>query len=1090
MKKKALLIFSFLLAALTSSAQNQVFYNGFEEVQGTDTTALGWFQFINTQTGDTRDSVYTGAQYAGSNSCWFYNDAATEGSAWLRAIKFRNLPLKANTSYRLSFWLKGDTQYTLDGTTLKNSNVRATVMTGEEYADVQLLSADSTKFDYTSNVSSGDWKKYTYMFYYLGYDIQSKYFANHKSATSPDSVLKDKCFAAIYLYNPGDYYLDEVSMNESTIAGTYFNNDVIKVDFGYATNIATLAKSVNAGKLQLPTDCAKVTVNGSEVSIASVEVQSDGYLYIFLGDTFPQSESDNVTVSFTNPTGADQLLYTASLRPNSASESKAVLNFSDEKASFDENMTDVTSVAYDPPTLTSAEPEDGSFDLPLSTNSFTLNFDKPINIDKVTATLNGGSIKDEKMAITPASGFAQSVTLTRTGSTEFTSGEYSIKLDKIIGKLSYADEIFNTVNLTYNLGSKAADPNDTTYVVWRDSFNVLGQNYIPNQGWTFVHEGNEMTAGSQAGSGPRLFQFGDGGDVTIPMYIRCGTAVYGAKEDHPLTLKTGKYQIHYNCFGWKATPTLKFELLDANDNVILSRLDVCKPNVNGSKNAVTGSTSVTVDVKIPSDGNYKLRWTTVADDGTPNTSGMIEIMFGNCSVTYIPSVPGAYYKTMIANSLAAAKTVVVNDTSLRYAGPAYTSLKESIAKYEGKSFTAPSAYINGSNELNNAASAMTAHRKLIDTYDPMVSAAQAIIATYAGTKYANDASYPALQAMIDKYNGKALTQDDSLNTAIKELSNATTYCSNMCKYVIDDLNDRTAFAIATAKKLGIADDDADIVAAQASITDNDGLVQNINDKIRKTLYKNLADPADTTFTEKTDPNTLETYVDSINMTCFLKNPNLYVTAYKSDDVSDTACPGWKVKAGTGYALGWTVGWGAYDISATRPAEDAMMGNWEKSFEMSQTTTDLPVGVYTIQTGFGERNDVDATHLDYLNYFYVVANADSDSIKAPHVGQSFPTNNMTIRNIAVTDGKLTVGVKAAANSHIFLNNFSLYMIAKAPNFDYATNVRGINDTEKATLKDVEYYDVNGCRLNKIAKGITIIKWIYSNGKTVVTKKITR
>eukprot|EP00825_Cyclidium_porcatum_P017153 TRINITY_DN19974_c0_g1_i1.p3 TRINITY_DN19974_c0_g1~~TRINITY_DN19974_c0_g1_i1.p3 ORF type:complete len:121 (-),score=0.98 TRINITY_DN19974_c0_g1_i1:207-569(-) len=114
MKRKGLLFLGLILACLSGHAQNQVFYNGFENVQGTDTTAMGWFQFINNQAGDTRDSLYTGDYNeagTGKQSCWFHNDVATEGSAWLRAIKFRNLPMKANTSYRLSFWLKGDPMY-------------------------------------------------------------------------------------------------------------------------------------------------------------------------------------------------------------------------------------------------------------------------------------------------------------------------------------------------------------------------------------------------------------------------------------------------------------------------------------------------------------------------------------------------------------------------------------------------------------------------------------------------------------------------------------------------------------------------------------------------------------------------------------------------------------------------------------------------------------------------------------------------------------------------------------------------------------------------------------------------------------------
>jgi len=208
-------------------------------------------------------------------------------------------------------------------------------------------------------------------------------------------------------------------------------------------------------------------------------------------------------------------------------------------------------------------------------------------------------------------------------------------------------------------------------------------------------------------------------------------------------------------------------------------------------------------------------------------------------------------------------------------------------------------------------------------------------------------------------------------------------------------------------------------------------------------------------------------------------------------MSNGVCPGWKITTGSGYEVAWSIGWSVYDVSATRPAEDAMLTNWAKSFNISQTITDLPAGVYSVKAGLGERNATDTSHPDnYKNYFYIVANADSDSIQAPYIGQTFPVNNMSIGNVTITDGKLTIGAKAAADAHVFLNNFALFLKAKAPTFDYATNVKGVNEQKDATLKGVEYYDMNGQKLNGMKKGITIIKWIYNDGSTVVEKKITK
>jgi hypothetical protein len=1095
MKRKTLLILGMFIAFLVGHAQTQVFYNGFEEVQGTDTTTVGWFQFINNQTGDTRDSVYSGMQYAGKNSCWFHNDAATSGQQWFRSIKFRNLPLKANTSYRLSFYLKGDNQYTADGTNTA-TKVRASVMTGEENADVQLLAIDSTKFDYTANVSN-DWKKYTYMFYYSGYDIQAEYFANHKSATSPDSVLANKCFAAIYMYNPGDYYLDEVNMQESEIGGIAFSADAIKVNFGYDTNISTLAKTTTNGKLQIGSDCVKVNLNGKDVEITSVELWKDSCMYIFLGDEYPQSADDKVLVSFTNPTGSNQLKYTGKLRPRSfeANDDSLVRAFTNEAGEYDENLS-ATSAAYDPPTLASSDPEDGSFDLPTTMNTFTLKFDKLVDVSKLSATLTGGKIKGENLTIEPTSGYAQSITLTRTGTTELTTDEYTINLPKVIGKLSYGDDIYNTVNLTLNFGTKTADPNDTAYVAWTDSFSVLGANYIPAQGWTFVNNGTEMTGGASAGSGPRTFKYSDGSDFIYGMYIRCGTAEYGLNEDHPLTLKAGKYQIHYNHLAWKSTPYLKFEILDAADNVLYTETDASTPNVNGSTAKVTTTASVTVDFKAPTDGNYKLKWTTCDNTGTANTSGMQEIMFGNVYVKYIPSTPGAYYKTMLANALATAKTAQTNNTGTRYSGTAFTNLSDLITKYDGKAFTAPSTYTTATTELTSATTKMTAHRTLIDTYDPLVSSAETVIATYADTKYANDASYPALQKVINIYKGQVLMQDDSLQTAIDSLQFHTSLCSNMCQYVISDLTKRLSYGITLAEKIGISSDDPVITAAQNAITDDDNIAKNLKDAIKKKLYENLGSTNDTTFSIKTDPNTLETYVDSLNMSVFIKNPELYVVNTATGNKDMTACPGWTFTdiSSTGYDLSWGTAW-SYVISNTRPAANAQLSSWSKSFNMHQDITDLPSGVYSIRIGASERFDyTDATNnrngIPYSDWFYVKTTNGMDSIRITKASSQIPENNLSIDNITVTDGKLTIGAKDSIECFPTVEGFSLYMKAKAPNFDYATDIKGINDVSNATLKSVDYYDINGRKISKQTRGITIIKWNYSDGSSVLNKKITK
>ncbi len=182
MKRKTFIISLFLASMTMSPAQNVLFSNGFEG-DNADNTAPGWFEYINTLNGDTRELNADAAYNQSNYGCHFYNSTAVMGNAWQRAIKFRNLQPKEGTSYRLSFYLKGDNQYTDTLGALQSSKAQVALMCGEENADVPFLAADSTQFTYSiSNITDGEFTKYTLMFYYANAAIQKSYYLNHKNA--------------------------------------------------------------------------------------------------------------------------------------------------------------------------------------------------------------------------------------------------------------------------------------------------------------------------------------------------------------------------------------------------------------------------------------------------------------------------------------------------------------------------------------------------------------------------------------------------------------------------------------------------------------------------------------------------------------------------------------------------------------------------------------------------------------------------------------------------------------------------------------------------------------------------------------------
>ena len=137
-------------------------------------------------------------------------------------------------------------------------------------------------------------------------------------------------------------------------------------------------------------------------------------------------------------------------------------------------------------------------------------------------------------------------------------------------------------------------------------------------------------------------------------------------------------------------------------------------------------------------------------------------------------------ETQILNvALENAKTTLAGNSDERYAGPAYDALKAAIEAYDGKTYTAPSAYKKAAAELDAAAKAMKDHRTLCDTYDPLPLNGQTVIDKFAGTKFAATTYFTNLKTYVEKYAGQVLTNDAELQVAIDELTKAIDLCNKM-----------------------------------------------------------------------------------------------------------------------------------------------------------------------------------------------------------------------------------------------------------------------------------------------------------------------
>ena len=543
-----------------------------------------------------------------------------------------------------------------------------------------------------------------------------------------------------------NYYFDNIVF-EIYKAGTSaeFSNDVIQIHFGFDTNIPELVeqakKATYTKRIFLPTECASVKVNGQNASIATIEGLDDGRLYIFLDEPIDDTNAE-VEVTFNNPAGEYHLTYTSG--PNAGTDVANFQGMADYNDLIEEN--DGYPYLFVTPTLMKADPEDGSFNLPNDISEFKLFFDKKVECGALVATING-----QALTVTPNEGFAQEVTLTHSGS--FVNGDYTVNVTKVYPEMRLADDVFGTYEFTVSIGEIVADPNDVPRdIVSVDNFNNCAAGAIP-EGY-FVKFGQEdRPSGSTAGSGPRMFDFAAGGDFTKGLYFREGYVEYGSTENYPLQLEAGKkYVIHFNTAMWKDNgPKTRFQVMTTDEEPVFTQMIDNKLNVNGSQNAVNGSTVTEINFVPETSGNYLLRWTSAGDE--TSAPGFNEIILANASVKYMPNTNGLEYVMKLNNALEEAKKALEENGDERYQGDAYDKLSQAISMYDGQKYTSPSAYLDAVAALEEATQALKDHRALCDDYDTQIKKAIDVVRQNAEKKFAATELYAELTTIVGKYNG-------------------------------------------------------------------------------------------------------------------------------------------------------------------------------------------------------------------------------------------------------------------------------------------------------------------------------------------------
>ncbi|MBR6997291.1 MAG: hypothetical protein IKI19_00620 [Prevotella sp.] len=1007
------------------------------------------------------------AAEAWDNQFWFrFNEAAPEG-----------------TKYRVSFDYRADTE--------------ATVSTQAHNEPSQY-----NYWDMFGNLTfTTEWQTFTKE------GTVTAQQARGDSGTNP--VFQSVAFNLNELADANNYYFDNIKFEVYKYGTTAeFYMDIMKIDFGFDTNISELVAACGKPRLLFPKDMVSVTMDGEPQDIMTVEGFPDGRFYIFMEGTL--EDDAEVEVSLKNPADAAYHLLYRSGPGGDITDFATPATFNDEIGLAD----DAYSYNYVKPVVIATDPEAGSFNLPNSLKQFKVTFDKNTDCAQLEAILTNGAQFSQKLSVTPADGFAEEVILNYEGE-DLANGEYTLKLNHIFAEEPLTDDDYSTYETSFYIGKVEFDPDDVPTDVIPDYFATTNSGGIPEGYIVLFGEEERTSEGGGYSSGSRMFDFAEGGDFTKGLYFREGYVEYGSQPDHELALEAGKkYRMHFNTAMWKDNGTVcTFEILNEADEAVVSMTIENKPNVNGSYAAVNGSTFTEFDFVPEVDGKYRVKWT---------ANGFVEVLLANVLMKYIPNQVGIEETQLLNTALENAKTVRDANNVDRYTGTAYDNLVSTILKYEleAPTYTAPSSFRKAAAALDAAAQAMKDHHSLCDKFDSVVRSAMETILANAENKFAKTDLYATLKAEAEQYatvdeelNITVTPEKDDIvmNRAITNMEALAKTCSLLFTEGPSDVSntgvkvlvERLRLGAEALMSLGAAVDDELVVAAENALTDDDELVEKIKNSLKVKLYGQIKDGADLfPVLEDQYDDEGNQVTKSYDMTVFVKNPNIYKQT-ASTNYSEENVPGWIVPEGYN-APGLSVGWGSAQGSE-QIAEDCMFQTWGPSYRIQQTIEDLPAGVYTLRGGFGERMDENAAPNALDDTYFFVQTSDLAAIDeferadAGRIGQAFPhaaeggLGSLAIKEVVITDGIVTLGVNACQDSHTFFNDVRVILTAAATGFDYAKAyeevLAGIDETTANNVKTraIAIYDLNGRRMMKAERGVNIVKSLMSDG-TVRTQKV--
>ena len=1150
------------------------------------------YEFISDFTGGHAAELEALGGEGGNHYLKYVSGTGSKANSYEANLYVRGIPIEDNTSYRLTYYVK---------TSGADADVECDMIRGwfQSWKPFT-MSASGTEFiQDKSGFPDDQWVRMTSMTYYLNDSIANAYlhsqywwaadwtWKNPENGNTYQYILQpDVFFYRLSFRGAGStYYIDDLSLVKSMIGGVEYNDDVLRVDFGYQTNISELAKADEEGLLPVPVDI--VSLKGligeeeEELEPIFVEYHDDGYLYIWLDESC--DNFDGLKVSFHNPDDpAYQLKYNGSLYPMAnktewVDAGKIVPDFEDEQAFFNPTIS-VMAKDLTAPQVTATLPDDGSFNLDPAKDEHRqvkVFFNKKpyMGNDGVTVSLTGPGIK----------GFT------------LEAGEYDSEENSLLFK--FPSDVPKTLNGDYKVivayvksysGGQSADPfemelsygpvsSDPPVYYMQGNFDEQNDNTMP-LGFICTDATGTHQSGETGLQGSSLRHYPEGSDFFRCFYLgprqgaNFGEATYGEVNDYTLDLKPGMIRVRFEYTGWETNKqkfTFSFYKMDDEENPLIS--EELTPTAahwrvggSGTATVVDDADVFSQDIEITEEGLYVMKWRIDA-------SGWTGIAFGDVEVTNCYSKHRLLlgdFETAYNNALALKDEVLAAEG--KYTGEDFEKFKTDILDgYNGFTSTSPAEWKAATAAISDGTSEMRARITLVDKFFTGYSNASAKRDQYAEENEKELQAFTDLVTVLLAYSDLDVTAKNSeeLNDIINELADAVTAVNNRVTLDNNFVNalKSAAATLEEEQEYSYLPEFAELQAAYDTYKDVDyiaGTDEQLTDAISalngsvkayqyvygpiaaqtvqvKGLYK-LAGDLEVNFDEiqeglaanlsarmenlRTDDQELAALLkeiikyrvydilatgeaDTLNLTPFITNYNLYCTAQKDVEVEHynysygTPNNRWRLVTSTFTTVypGWTVtglGGNVHVVSELQNWEDKpeiMDGfiafDWSAKLELEQTVKGLPEGIYSI--GVGLNNQISNTIL-------VGTVGDvADTVHIASSNQNYPAKaNVFAENLDVTDSINAKVVVAGGNGWGRIDNWELYLTAKRPASDYAALAAAQKNViaecltfvpaARSEVKSYRYYTIDGIETDASRKGTLIRVGTNADGTRTVEK----